>query len=258
MYLFLSDFHFGLGTPEAQARRRQDFFACLDHYADRLEALCINGDLFDFWFEWKRVILKDHFSILCKLKGIADRGAAIHYLAGNHDFALSRFLQDEIGAQIHRDEHVFETGGRRFYLQHGDGLAPADWGYRLLKRLFRSRFNQKLYSLLHPDFALEFAHLCSRTSRNHSSRRWDVDGWAYREAARAKIHQGFDYVIYSHTHEPLLEPLGRGVYVNTGDWLKHNSYAVWEDGVMTLKYWGMPWMERSQEEGYSKRQVGTG
>jgi UDP-2,3-diacylglucosamine hydrolase len=248
MIFFFSDTHFGLGTPQDQIARRDRLFACLDHHLERMKTLVIMGDLFDFWFEWKHVILKKHFRILCKLTDIRSRGIEIHYLAGNHDFALSRFLQDEIGAVIHMETHEFVSGGKRFHLFHGDGLSPADWGYRALRKVFRNPVNQKLYAWFHPDVGLELAHLSSRTSRNHTGRRWDVDGVAYRDAATKKITEGFDYVIYAHTHEPLLEIVESGVYVNTGDWLKHNSYATFEDGVMTLKYWEKPWLERCEKE----------
>lgn len=248
MILFFSDTHFGLGEPEVQEARRDHLFACLDHYTPRLDQLIIMGDLFDFWFEWKHVILKKHFRILCKLANIRSRGVQIHYLAGNHDFALSRFLEEEIGAVIHPESYEFEAGGKRFHLFHGDGLAPADWGYRALRRVFRNPVNQKLYALFHPDVGLELAHMSSRTSRNHTGRRWDVDGWAYREAAEKKAREGFDYVVYAHTHEPLLEAVNGGLHINTGDWLKHFSYVTYDDSIMTLKYWGMPWVERSEKE----------
>ena len=233
MILFFSDTHFGIGSTQAQDERRRKLFACLDHYADRMDTLVIMGDLFDFWFEWRHVILKAHFRMLCKLAEIRSRGIKIHYLAGNHDFALSRFLQDEIGAVIHMDSYEFEAEGKRFHLFHGDGLSPADWGYRVLRRVFRNPLNQKLYAWIHPDAGLSLAHISSLTSRNHTGRRWDVDGYAYREAAAKKIQEGFDYVIYAHTHEPLLESVGNGIYLNTGDW---------------LKYWEQPWLQRSQTD----------
>jgi UDP-2,3-diacylglucosamine hydrolase len=247
MLLFFSDTHFGIGSPQVQEDRRNALFACLDHHLPALDQLIIMGDLFDFWFEWRHVILKQHFKVLSKLAQIRSRGVEIHYLAGNHDFALTRFLQDEIGAVIHPESHQFESGGKRFYLFHGDGLSPADWAYRALRKVLRNPVNQKLYSWFHPDVGLELAHLSSHTSRNHSGRRWDIDGASYHESACQKTAEGFDYVIYAHTHEPLLQPAGSGIYVNTGDWLKYNSYATFDNGVMTLKYWGKPWIERKED-----------
>jgi UDP-2,3-diacylglucosamine hydrolase len=245
MFLFLSDSHFGIGSDEEQRERREKLFACLDHYAPQIQKLFIMGDLFDFWFEWRHVILKAHFPILCKLRGLRDRGIEIYYLAGNHDFALSRFLETEIGAITDLDHFEFEAEGKRFYLSHGDGLAPADWGYRILKRIFRNRTNQQLYSWLHPDLGLSLAHRSSYTSRNHSRRRWDIDGFAYSAAAKKLADQGYDCIFFAHTHEPLLERAGRGIYVNTGDWLKYFSYATFDQGVVRLRYWDQPFLERS-------------
>ena len=174
-------------------------------------------------------------------------GVEIHFLAGNHDFALSGFLKEEVGVQIHLNDYQFVHEGKKFYLSHGDGLAPADWGYRILKRVLRSRTNQKLFSLLHPDLAFALAHRSSHTSRNYSGRRWDIDSWAYQKAAEDIANKGFDYVMFAHNHEPILQSLSnRGIYVNTGDWMKYFSYAAYQDGTLTLKYWGKPFMQRHE------------
>lgn len=246
MILFFSDAHIGTGEPEDQEKRKQLLLEFLDHYAPRLEKMFILGDLFDFWFEWQHVILKRYFPILCKLRELVNRGVEIHFLAGNHDFALSRFLSDEVGIQIHLNDYQLTYDGKQFNVMHGDGLAPADWGYRILKKIFRSRFNQKLFSLLHPDFAFYLAHKSSHTSRNYSGRRWDVDSWAYLKTAEDVVQQGSDYVLLAHNHEPILQSIGDGIYVNTGDWMRYFSYAVYENGSMTLKYWGKPFLQRSE------------
>ncbi|MCX6639950.1 MAG: UDP-2,3-diacylglucosamine diphosphatase [bacterium] len=248
MLLFISDSHLGIGTSQAQTERIEKLFACLDHYRGNLERLYIIGDLFDFWFEWRHVILKRYFRVLCKLRGLIDQGIEVHYLAGNHDFALGQFLQDEIGAEIHQDAFQFEFNGKKFYLLHGDGLAPDDWGYRFLKRIFRNRLNQKLFTFIHPDYGLTLAHTSSHTSRNHTMRRWDVDGWAYRAEAERLIRRGSDYVLFGHTHEPLLMGLDSGIYVNTGDWMRYFSYATYENGNMKLMYWDHPGLYRNESE----------
>lgn len=246
MFLFISDAHLGIGSSKDQERRIDLLLECLDHYKPEMEKLFILGDLFDFWFEWRHVILKRHFRVLAKLSELTAAGLELHYLAGNHDFALSGFLEGEIGAQTHLDGFQFESDSKKFYLLHGDGLAPADWGYRIMKRIFRNRFNQKLFSYLHPNFSLALAHRSSYTSRRYSRRRWDIDGEAYLQAAERLIDQGNDYVLFAHTHEPLLMPIKSGFYINTGDWMQYFSYAIYADGKMTLKYWGKPYIERQE------------
>jgi UDP-2,3-diacylglucosamine hydrolase len=248
MLLFISDSHLGMGTPASQAKRIEHLFACLDHHAPQLERIYIIGDLFDFWFEWKHVILKRYFNVLCKLHSMINKGIEIHYLAGNHDFALGEFLQNEVGAQVHHDECEFNYDSKKFYLLHGDGLAPADWGYRLIKRIFRNPLNQKLFRYIHPDFGLTMAHQSSTTSRGHTVRRWDVDGWAYRDEAERWVDRGYDYVLFGHTHEPSLQKIHSGIYVNTGDWMRWFSYAIYESGNLSLHYWNQPLLSRSETE----------
>ncbi len=248
MYLFLSDAHIGVGSYEDQDKRKKNLFDCLDHYKPELEKLFILGDLFDFWFEWKHVILKRHFRVLYKLHELVLRGVEIHFLAGNHDFALGEFLRTEIGVHTHLNDHRFEVNGKSFYLTHGDGLAPADWGYRIIKRVFRSKTNQRLFSLIHPDLGQDMAHTSSHTSRNYSRRRWDIDGWAYLESAEERIAEGNDYVLFGHNHEPVIRQLGNGIYLNTGDWIKYFSYATYDENELKLLYWNFPFLECSEND----------
>jgi UDP-2,3-diacylglucosamine hydrolase len=183
------------------------------------------------------------------LRSISHKGLEIHYLAGNHDFALSVFLEEEIGASIHLNECRFEYDGKRFFVLHGDGLAPADWGYRILKRVFRFPLDQKLFRWLHPDVGVGLAHLSSHTSRNYSRRRWNIDGWAYLNEAESFIAEGNDYVLFGHNHEPMLVPLASGIYVNTGDWMKMFSYATYSPGEgMILRFWRQPFIRRSEKD----------
>ena len=111
----------------------------------------IVGDLFDFWYEYKKYIPKIYFSFLYKFKILVDKGIEIHYLAGNHDFFLGEFFDREIGIKTWIDEYEFSLNGKNFYIWHGDGLGKKDVGYRIIKKIMRSRVNQKIFSWIHPD-----------------------------------------------------------------------------------------------------------
>ena len=56
----ISDAH--LGAADFDAERK--LVAFLRHLPGRAGSLLINGDLFDFWFEWKTVIPRGHFRTL--------------------------------------------------------------------------------------------------------------------------------------------------------------------------------------------------
>ena len=236
---FLSDAHIGEPKAENNDERKQNLFDFGDGIAEPGNHLFIIGDLFDFWFEWRRVIPKRHFKVLNKLSEWSDKGLKLYYLAGNHDFRLGEFLTDEIGFVTSEKFLEFEADGKKFHLFHGDGVKKTDYGYRFLKKILRNRFNQKLFLLLHPDIGMKLADASSATSRESQvNRNPYLDATDYLEYARRKIAEGFDYIIMGHTHIPLLKKLEGGYYMNSGNWFRDYSYGIFKDGELKLKMFG--------------------
>ena len=90
----------------------------------------------------------------------------------------------------------------------------------------RNRFFQWLYSLIHPDIGIALASRTSKSSRNHSEKRdyGKVDGLF--EAAKKKIDNGFDYIIFGHLHKRIITDYKNGKYINLGSWLDSPCYGV--------------------------------
>jgi UDP-2,3-diacylglucosamine hydrolase len=233
---FFSDAHLGIGTPEEDRAKERRLVSFLDTVRSNGRELFIVGDLFDYWFEYRTVVPKGYVRLLGKLASLTDAGIAITYLAGNHDFWMRGYLQEELGISVQGEpiERILE--GKRFYICHGDGLDPADRGYRFLKRVFRNPLNITLFSMLHPDLATRFARWSSDTSRKHTGEEAREDR-SLVEFASGKIIDGCDVVIMGHSHAPSLTHLDGGVYVNLGDWMRHNSFAVFDGRTVTLHTW---------------------
>ena len=50
--------------------------------------------------------------------------------------------------------------------------------------------------------------------------------------------QHYDYFIFGHRHLPLDITLSdKSRYINLGDWIKYNSYAVFDGSELYLKYY---------------------
>ena len=94
---FISDAHLGLGSKEEERQKESRLIAFLDAIEEDASQLFIVGDLFDAWFEYRTVILKGFHRLLAKLDECTERGIAVHYLAGNHDFWMKDFFRDELG-----------------------------------------------------------------------------------------------------------------------------------------------------------------
>ena len=156
-------------------------------------------------------------------------------------------LKDEMEITMHNDPTVLEFDGKRFLVGHGDGLGHQDKRYDCLRRIFRSRLNQRLFSILPEWMTFGLATGWSSSSRkSHIKKNPDIFKYQgddregiviYCRERMAKEH--FDYCVFGHRHTPLVREITadngtKSTYVNVGDWLMNRNYAVYSDGTMTL------------------------
>lgn len=225
-YLFISDIHLGLQSKETENKKERLLVEFLNSTASNCKELFIVGDLFDFWFEYKRVYQKGFFRTLTALQDLTEKGIKIHYFIGNHDFMHRNFFVDEIGAALYEKPIEVTLNNKKFFIGHGDGLVKNDYGYRVLKKVIRNKGIQKLYSLIHPDLGIGLASSTSKGSRSYTSKKnyGEVDGLF--EAAKKEIDKGFDYVIFGHLHRRIYQKHNNGYYINLGSWLDKPCYGI--------------------------------
>jgi len=233
---FFSDAHLGEADKSKEELKIKKIFSFLDIVKNDGEKLFILGDLFDFWFEYKHAIPKEHLRLVFHLAALIESGVEVHYMSGNHDFWLGEFLSREAGIIIHRDYYETTEQGKRLFLIHGDGIATSDWGYRILKRILRSRVNIWLYQKLPADWGIPLAKWVSSSSRSYTRGRPPRFLKDYEKYAARKIAEGYDAVIIGHLHHPILQDYEGGTYLNTGDFIEHFSYGRMEAGKLTLEY----------------------
>ena len=235
---FISDAHLGLESPEKEKEKQKRLIAFFDMAAKDATRLYILGDLFDAWIEYRTVIPKGFHLVLSKLHELSEAGLEIHYLVGNHDFWIRDYFDREMGIKIHFESFGIVLDGRKIYLHHGDGLDPRDHGYAFLRKLLRNRFSIWLFSWVHPDIGMAMARSSSKSSRNYTTARDYGDRDGMRDHARKLIEDGYDVVVMGHRHVPRVQKIGTGTYVNLGDWITHNTYAVIAEGDVSLLAWG--------------------
>lgn len=232
---FVSDAHLGallIPDPRQQRAKLDRFFDCVKQEG---KTLVLAGDLFDFWFEWRYVIPKHPFRTLHRLRTLVDAGITLHYLAGNHDFRLRGFLEQEIGMHVHAEALCAEIAGQSVFVYHGDGILKRDHGYRLLKRVLRNRVAQRLFTWIHPDCGMALAHGTSKTSRTLVKENPEEDR-EYQDFARRKFAEGYQAVLLGHTHRPVRNEENGRTYVNLGDWITQYSYAIHDGTRLELRY----------------------
>lgn len=238
---FASDFH--LGIPDKATSRQREQLLCqwLDSIRGDAACLFLVGDIFDVWFEYKNVIPKGYTRFLGKLAALSDGGMRIEAFTGNHDLWMHGYFEEELNIPVHHKPLEIEVNGKRFLIAHGDGLGPGDYGYKFLKGVLRHPVAQWMYRRLHPDTGVGIASYFSRKGPKHVHVEKKFLGeeqeWLIIYSKDKLKEKHYDYFIFGHRHLALSHELGpESLYINLGDWITFNSYAVFDGDKLELKY----------------------
>jgi UDP-2,3-diacylglucosamine hydrolase len=232
-YVF-SDAHLGFAPVEVHDR----VLSFLKHCRRAARAVVINGDLFEFWFEWRTVIPRSSYRILAALADLRDAGIPVLLIAGNHDCWGGDMLTKDVGIDYRLEPWEGQVGQWTVRFEHGDGLRPVeDRGYRALRRVLRNQLAIRAFRWLHPDLASPLAGGSSHASRTYASRD---RGQGLLDAARAALGKRpeLDLLVYGHSHVPALTRVSpRQVYANPGSWLDRPTFLRITDDRVALREW---------------------
>ena len=237
---FISDFHLGVPNDTDSRKREDKIVAWLNSIRNDVQILYLMGDVFDYWFEYKEVVPRGYVRLLGKLAELSDAGVEMHYFTGNHDMWVFDYLPKEIGLQIHRAPIQKEYNGKKFFLGHGDGLGPGDFGYKFIKKVFANKLAQWLFARIHPNTGIGLMKFFSRRSRIATGTSDDVylgddKEWLMIYSREVLQKEHYDYFIFGHRHMPLDKALSdKSRYINLGEWINHFSYAVYDGQELKL------------------------
>ncbi len=238
MIYFASDFHLGMPEGERSFQRELKICSWLDKISEDASDVFLLGDIFDFWFEYKKVVPRGYVRFLGKLAQMTDSGIRIHVCVGNHDLWMRDYLEKECGVTIFREPKVVQFGDKRFYIHHGDGLGPGDEKYKFLKKIFTNTLANYLFGQLHPDFAFKLASGFSKKSRL-SQPKYEEEflgndkeflvqhcEQVLRESTQNNV-EAPDYFIFGHRHLKLdlLLSNNSSRYINLGEWFNGSAYV---------------------------------
>ena len=237
---FASDFHLGIPNYDESLVREKMTVNWLDMASKDAKEIYLMGDLFDFWFEYKHSIPKGFTRFLGKLAEIIDNGTPVHVFTGNHDMWMFGYLEKEIGVSIIRHPIDIEVNGKLFHLAHGDGLGPGDQGYKFIKKVFANKICQWLFARIHPNTGIGIANFWSRRSRMQEKQIPEFLGedkeWLIQYCKQKLAEKKYDYFVFGHRHLPIEHDFNNGSkYINLGDWINHNTYAVFSNDDLELK-----------------------
>ena len=238
---FASDFHLG-STNHEQSRKREDkIISWLNTIEKDASDIYLVGDIFDFWFEHKYTVPKGNIRFLGKIANLIDSGIKVHIFTGNHDMWMFNYLEEEFNLTIHRKPIEIEINGKKFFIGHGDGLGPGDRKYKLIKKFFSNPICQWLFARIHPNLGFSIAQNWSKKSREKENKEnhkflGEEKEWLIQFCKEELKKKEIDFFIFGHRHLPIYYDINQtSKYINLGDWIKYNTYAVFDGINLELK-----------------------
>lgn len=237
---FLSDFHLGAPDYDRSLEREKIIVQFLDEIKNDAVEIFLVGDLFDFWYEYRKVVPKGHVRLLGKLAELTDLGIVLHFFVGNHDMWMGDYFQKELSINVYFEPKEFERKGKKFFIGHGDGLGPGDHGYKRLKKVFRNPISKWLFGIFPPILGMGLAHYLSRRSRAQTGATEEVflgqdKEWLIVYCNEVLTQKNIDFFVFGHRHLPIDCRLNNGGrYINLGDWIHFFTYALFDGEKMHL------------------------
>lgn len=237
---FASDFHLGAPDKHSSLQREKKIVKWMESISDDAHSIFLLGDIFDFWFEYKKAVPKGFIRFQGKVAELSDRGINIVFFRGNHDMWMFDYFPKELNIPVHSDPQQLIINGKEFLIGHGDGLGPGDYNYKILKKIFRNKLSQWLFSRIHPNAGIAIANRWSNKSRASNIKRNEEKFlgekeylWSYCKGIEAQHHH--DYYIFGHRHLKLDLPVENSRYINLGEWVTDSNYAVFDGHELLLE-----------------------
>lgn len=241
---FVGDAHLGIEATAIEEAKERDLLEFLAHLAGRASLLYLVGDVFDFWFEYRRVRPTAHSAVLGALSELVGSGTAVRFLGGNHDYWAGSRFEEMTGATVHRTPVSDTHFGKRVFVAHGDGLPPGDLRYKVLKTIIRSRPAIAGFRLIPPATGASIARWASSLSEI-TDERIRAATPAMKGFLESKLAEGYDVALVGHIHKQMVWKSGGGTAVVVGDWMKHRSVVELTEDRLRL----LSWAEGSLREG---------
>ena len=239
MHYFVSDIHLGSGDKTEQRRVERLFLDFLTKIEADAESLYLVGDIFDFWFEYKRVVPKGFVRVLGRLAELSDKGVKIVMLTGNHDMWVGDYLTEECGITLSTQPQTFVIAGKTLFVAHGDNMnIKGQPVLQAMNAIFRSKSLRWLASgLIHPNCFMRFGQWWSGKSRKSHNSDYgpEVLDYLVDYAVKYGSKHEVDYFVFGHMHYATDVKCAERILF-MGDWHSRPSYVVLDDnGKIELK-----------------------
>lgn len=240
---FLSDLHLGAPYQKDSREAEKRVVAFLDTIKDEADTIYLLGDILDYWYEYRYVVPRGFVRFFGKLAELTDRGVRVVWLIGNHDIWIYDYIPSELGVEVYDGVITESIDGREFLMTHGDGIGKLPPSFKVLRKMFRSKICQKLFSGIHPRWTVPFAYKWSEHSRKaggptESDAKRMMNNITIFSKEWLQEHPDTNYFVFGHLH--LLKDIRLSEtcrMIVLGEWISTFSYGVWDGERFTLEKW---------------------
>ncbi|MDX1739888.1 MAG: UDP-2,3-diacylglucosamine diphosphatase [Rhodothermales bacterium] len=236
MILIISDIHFGRSEAPAERAKERDAIDLIESVRQELVSVCLLGDVFDQYVEYKHLVPKGFLRFQACLAGLADAGIPVHYVVGNHDPWHIDYYESELGVRVTKGDLTIRHGDRTVLMSHGDVAASSALSTPI-RRIVRHQISHALFRTVLPaDVAYRFTRW---TKRRLSSEPIDpltvkrLDG----SAARLLDEGDVDVLVYGQSHVPRCTPHRDSLYINAGSFDVDRTYVTLNDESVVVRRW---------------------
>lgn len=230
----VADAHLGAAPPATE----DAFLAFLDAVPSLGDSLLLAGDVFDYWFSYRRLIPRRNFRVTASLVHLA-RSMPVLMVGGNHDRWGDTFWDRDAGIRFDPHRLRFKVGGHEVLAVHGDGLHEERRGATIMHRLTSSPFVIGAYRMLHPDLGYWIADRMGHSLGYGAANPGVLDAAARRQGTWVRgalaADPAISAVIMGHTHREAVEEIEPGRwYLNPGPWVDQLRYGVLDESGASI------------------------
>jgi len=218
----ISDVH--LGTYGCQASELLNYLRSI-----KPKKVILNGDIIDIWQFKKSYWPKEHMQIIKHIiKWITD-GVEVHYITGNHDEMLRRFVNFKINSFSIVNKLVLKLDDKTAWFFHGDVFDVTMQHSKWLAKLGAEGYDlliliNSLVNRISSFFGKGKISLSKKIKNSVKSAVKHINSFE-KTAIDIAIENNFDYVVCGHIHHPKMETfqsINKEVtYLNSGDWVEN-------------------------------------
>lgn len=231
----ISDVH--LGTYGCHAKELLQYMQSVQP-----KSVILNGDIIDIWQFKKSYWPKEHMLVIRHILKWVAEGVHVSYITGNHDEMMRKFVGSNLGSLEIVNKKVMYIDGKSFWIFHGDvfdvTMQYSKWlaklgsvGYDLLILLNRA---VNYFSIKMGKGKMSL----SKKIKNGVKSAVKFINKFEETAADIAIHNGYDYVICGHIHQPEMREIvtdkGKVQYLNSGDWIENLTCLEYHEGAWTI------------------------